>query len=364
MLRKAARPASGADRPIRPRGMIATERHLSANEEDQDAGLIEATDWLLRLEAAPHDPALVRAFEAWLEESDTHRDAFARASRAWRLAGEVPPAYAHLWQPNAPRRAAAPPFARASTRPAPARTRRWRAVAAVTALAACLLALLFHPALLLRLQADYITATGASRTLALADGSTVELGAGSALAVDLTEHRRKVRLLAGEAFFDVRPDPARPFVVDAGGIDVEVIGTAFNVRLSSSTTSVELARGAVALAYVTEDARSHARLAPGQMAVVDRRTGMVETSPIAPDDIAAWRSGRLFVQDAAIGAVVEQIQRYHGAWISLPDSALAAQKVTGLYDLHDPDRALRALVQPYGGTVREISPLVRVLSRF
>lgn len=335
---------------------------MSAHEEERDAGLIEATDWLLRLEAAPHDPALARAFEAWLEASETHRDAFASASRAWRLAGEVPPAYAHLWQPGV--RQQRTPFPAGAARVAPVRTRRWRAAAVVTAMAACVLALLFYPALLLRLQADYITPTGGSRTLTLSDGSTVELGADSALAVDMSDGRRKVRLLAGEAFFDVRPDPARPFAVDAGGVDVEVLGTAFNVRLSSSTTSVELARGAVTLAYVTGDARSHARLAPGEMAVVDRRTGTVETSPIAPDDIAAWRGGRLFVQDAAIGAVVEQIQRYHGAWISLPDGVLAAQKVTGLYDLHDPDRALRALVQPYGGTVREISPFVRVLSRY
>ena len=63
----------------------------------------------------------------------------------------------------------------------------------------------------------------------------------------------------------------------------------------------------------------------------------------------------LFVNDATIGAVVEQIQRYHAAWIAVPDITLAQQTVTGLYDLRDPDRALRALVQPHGGKVHEVS---------
>ena len=64
----------------------------------------------------------------------------------------------------------------------------------------------------------------------------------------------------------------------------------------------------------------------------------------------------MFVNDATIGAVVEQIQRYHAASIAVPDITLAQQTVTGLYDLRDPDRALRALVQPHGGKVCTRSP--------
>ena len=99
------------------------------------------------------------------------------------------------------------------------------------------------------------------------------------------------------------------------------------------------------------------------MLVVDRKSGAMTKSDIAPEDIGAWREGRLFVSDATIGAVVEQIQRYHAAWIAVPDVTLAQQTVTGLYDLRDPDRALRALVQPYGGKVHEVSRFARIVSR-
>ena len=314
-----------------------------------------AADWLIRVREAPGDAALARALAHWLDERDEHRRAYASVERSWQIMAELAPAAADPQGDD--RQEAPPPAVLAFPR------RLWRPLAIGAALAAALVAFLAAPALVLLMEADYRTGTGARQALALADGSRIELGADSAVAVDMSGARRVVRLLAGEAFFDVRPDPARPFVVDAGGVDVTVLGTRFNVRLTSTDAGVELAEGAVSLDYPGHR-QAHTRLVPGQSALVDLRTGALVTGEIAVDDIAVWREGRLFVQDATIAAVVEQLQRYHRAWITVPDGALAQQRVTGLYDLTDPDRALRALVEPHGGRMREISPYMRVLSRF
>ena len=328
---------------------------MTANDDRPGILLEEAMDWLLRLQDAPSDPVIASAFDSWLRASADHQKAWGLAVKTWRLMGQVPPAYEHIWGETDD-----------DARTPQIRARKpWRSVAVFTlAAAACVVAFLAYPAILMRLQADYVTANAATRTITLSDGSTVDLGANSALKADISESRRHVTLLAGEAFFDVTHDPSRPFVVDAGGMEVSVVGTAFNVRMSSSDMSVELARGAVSVFYDQPGSPADMRLAPGEMVEVDRASGGMVKSHIAPEDIAAWRGGRLFVNDATIGSVVEQIQRYHPAWISIPDGALAEHRVTGLYDLRDPDRALRALVQPYGGTVREISPYVRVLSRY
>ncbi len=86
---------------------------------------------------------------------------------------------------------------------------------------------------------------------------------------------------------------------------------------------------------------------------------------VAPvGEIAAWRNGLLFVNDVTIDSVVARLQRYHPAWISVPDRTLGHQRVTGLYDLRDPDRTLKALVQPYGGKVRSVSGYTRIVSRY
>lgn len=332
-----------------------------------EALLDEAADWLLRLREAAGDPCVQDDFGAWLSRSSEHRAAWHRVRESWHLVGEGTPVYEHVWRPQsmqAPSSGAGEGSRVSSGNRLRVTRRRWRWAAPVSAigLAACLL-IAAVPSLLVRLEADHLTTTAQSRLITLEDGTTVYLAADSAIKTDFSASRRQVRLLAGEAFFDVIRNPGRPFVVDASGVKVEVTGTAFDVRLSSSATQVELARGAVGVSFDALQGASPAVLAPGQMLVVDRKSGTMVRSDIAPEDIGAWREGRLFVNDATISAVVEQIQRYHAAWIAVPDVTLAQQTVTGLYDLRDPDRALRALVQPHGGKVREVSRFARIVSR-
>ncbi|HVQ70470.1 MAG TPA: FecR family protein [Bradyrhizobium sp.] len=332
-----------------------------------EALLDEAASWLLRLREATGDPRVQDDFSAWLSRSSEHRAAWHRVRESWHLLGEGKPVYEHVWRPRSLQTPSTGVGKGSRFQPgnrSRATRRRWRWVATISAagVAACLLVVTV-PSLLLRLEADYLTTTAQSRLLTLEDGTTVYLAADSAIKTDFSASRRQVRLLAGEAFFDVTRNPARPFVVDASGVKVEVTGTAFDVRLASSVTQVELARGAVGVSSNVAPRTSPAVLAPGQMLAVDRKSGAMTKSDIAPEDIGAWREGKLFVNDATIGAVVEQIQRYHVAWIAVPDVTLAQQTVTGLYDLRDPDRALRALVQPYGGKVHEVSRFARIVSR-
>jgi transmembrane sensor len=220
------------------------------------------------------------------------------------------------------------------------------------------------PSILLRLEADQITGVGETRTVTLADGSTVTLGARSAIRTEYARDRRAVALLSGEAYFDVTKDQARPFIVHAGGVDVTVHGTAFDVQLAADDTTVALQRGVVSVSYGEGPDRREATMAPGDEVAVNRRAGTMTSRRVEPGDIALWRGGSLFVNEARLADVVEQLQRYDSAWIGIADGALAEKRVTGLYDLRDPDRALRALVEPFGGKVRVVTPYVRILSRY
>ncbi|MDI6024913.1 FecR family protein [Corticibacterium sp. UT-5YL-CI-8] len=319
--------------------------------DDETPDLLEeAMDWFLRLRSVPAGSDVAEDFACWLNASKAHSQAWEKANQTWQVMGEVQPEYEHLWRPGfiAPRR----------------RGRRLLWGAGIgAALVAGLFLFLAMPSLVLRLRADHLTQTAELQTITLEDGSTIELGAASAIATSFTAFGRHVTLLAGEAFFDVRSDAARPFTVEAGGVEVSVIGTAFDVSLSETQTTVQLARGVVALSSESKPGKS-LELAPGEMATVSHADGMTVRSTIAQEDIASWRSGRLFVSDVSIGEVAEALQRYHAAWISIPDGSLAAQRVTGLYDLKNPDRALGALVEPYGGKVHRISPYLRVLAPF
>ena len=93
----------------------------------------------------------------------------------------------------------------------------------------------------------YATKTGEMRTIALADGTTVEMNTASTLAVTFTGQERHVTLDQGEALFRVAKDGARPFLVTVGGRDVRDVGTVFNILRDHARTVVTVESGKVSV---------------------------------------------------------------------------------------------------------------------
>jgi transmembrane sensor len=297
-----------------------------------------ALDWLLRIAAAPEDQRLRAARDAWLAEDAAHAEAYRRAERVWRLTGVVP-----LIE------------ARAAVRSRPARWRGRGLALAAACLAACL-ALWLAPDLDVLLRADYRTGAGETREVALADGSIVSLDADSAIAVP---DGRTVELLDGRAFFHVKPDATRPFTVGAGEAGVTVLGTAFDVLLSDRAVTVAVQTGSVSVT-ATHAGRT-AMLQPGQRAIIDRAQGTISTGAISIAGMAAWRSGRLVAEGVPVAEIIDELARHHRGMILLRDPALAARRITGVFDLHDPEAALRAVLGPYGGRILRITPYLLVV---
>ncbi|MBO0128372.1 FecR family protein [Agrobacterium sp. OT33] len=311
----------------------------------------QAMDWLILIRESPEDTAIQSAFEKWILEAPEHRREWEKTCQMWQALAEVPSFHKRKLGSIA------------TAAPASPRRIRSRIVGGIAAAGTmlCLVAL-SGPSLLIRLQADYRSETAQSRNVILEDGSTVLLAPDSAIALAFSGNRRGVILLKGEAFFDVAPDKERPFAVEGGGLTVEVLGTAFDVRIGADDTEVALARGAIKASPEVPSAPDHI-LAPGDVLTLDRASGEITEATIAISEIGSWREGRLYVVDQTISSVIEQIQRYHPALISVPDRALARQKVTGIYDLSSPDEALGALVDPYGGKVRKVSDYIRIVTR-
>lgn len=324
----------------------------------------EAAAWLLRLRNAPDDSDLKDDFETWLAQDPRHAEAWESARQVWSLAGAVGPA---IRKPTADR-ARRPADRRSEGRPHRRRQRRaaraWGYGAAMAA--SIVLAVLLAPVLLLRLEADYASGVGEMRDIALADGTRVQLDSGSAIAVDYTADRRRVDLLAGRAYFSVRQDGARPFSVTAEAVDATVTGTEFEVSLAPGDVTLAVAEGSVRVTY--EQAGMHAPdadaadLAAGDGLRVDIPGGAMERLPVDLQAIASWRRGRLLIESATIGDLIEELRRYRSGAIVITDDVLAARQVTGVFDITDPIRALRTVVEPHAGQVREITPWLVVVS--
>lgn len=327
----------------------------SSARRQEDPVWQEALDWLMRVQATPDDPGVLLQRDLWRQTSPAHARAYLRAERVWQLSGDV--------QPATPIH----PPSRLCSRQAMTHHR------VRTVLAACLALFLLLPLLSSPIWSDYRTGTAERRHLVLADSSTIDLDADSAVDVALTDTGRDITLLAGRAYFQVTPDASRPFTVTAGDTTVTVTGTAFDVHADGGPgrgagigtgtdpgtgVSVEVASGAVTVTTRTSP-RSWS-LKPGDRALSAR--GALTVSTIPPEQVGLWRADRLVVRGAPVSAVIDDLRRHTSAFILLTDRSLASRQVTGVFDTSDPMAALSAVIGPHGGRIRQIAPGVLLVS--
>lgn len=291
-------------------------------ETERQALFEEAAGWWAKLDggASGEDQA---AFRAWVARSPAHRAAFAEACALW---GELDGLRRHI-EP-VPAVSSVSPYRDARRRAS--RAVRWAAAAAV------LWAVLPAPAWLL---ADYRTAAGQSQTVRLDDGSTVTLSGASALDVDLGRGERRLRLVQGEAYFQVAPDKARPFRVGTAHGTVTALGTAFDVRVGEGFTQVAVTEHSVA---VDTAGQAAVTVGEGQQLEFDTQgPGPALTADTGA--ITAWRRGRLVFQERPLGEVVAELNRHHAGRIWISDPAIANRQVNGVFRIDDALGALAAI---------------------
>ena len=199
-----------------------------------------AAEWLVR-----HDRGLTPAqqdeFLSWLTASAAHRESFERHRSMWgdfnALAQWRPE---HGTVPN-------PDLLARYRRPSPW---RWAAPALLAAAAVALL-LVWSSANRAPHHATLAFEATTYRQETLSDGSVLDLTRGAHVVVQFTAAERRVLLVQGEAQFAVAKNPARPFVVRAGGVEVRAVGTAFNVKLAGPNLEVLVTEGTVHVSQQT-----------------------------------------------------------------------------------------------------------------
>jgi transmembrane sensor len=186
---------------------------------------------------------------------------------------------------------------------------------------------------------SYATAVGEIRRVPLADGSTAAINTDSKIAVALAETRRSVTLEKGEAWFQVAKDAKRPFVVEAGNVLVQAVGTAFSVRRREVGADVIVTEGVVEAWAKGADGQK-IRIAAGDMAFIAdnaavERGAAFENAPAA-ERALAWRSGKIDLAGTRVDEAIAEFNRYNVRQIVLRDPALAAERVDGVFRTDDP----------------------------
>lgn len=297
----------------------------TAQEIDQDAA-----NW-----AAMVDRGLSageqRELDAWLAEDSRHVGAFA-IMRATSLQTERAVALGRQFEPR--------DFARTRV---PGPSRRLLLTGGGLAAACAAVGVVAWPFL----RGDrYRTRKGEVRQLALRDGSAVTLNTDSLLDVRFTRHRRELRLLRGEALFDVAHDKTKPFVVVAGTTEAIAVGTSFTVRhLPGEAVQVLVREGVVAVRREDSLGAPAQRLVANMRAISTTTTvSAATTAPVSVTEIStpelhralAWRGGQLAFEGETLAAAAEAFTRYSDTRIIVEDPQLAREEIAGLYQATDP----------------------------
>ena len=320
----------------------------------------EATGWFVRMISDRVSESDRRAFEEWLARDPAHHRAYVEAEALWGELGQVPDP-----RPGAAR-LDGPPLER-SWRQHQGRTGRRSRFRWSVALAASSLLLaamgLWGEEIYDRWRADHATAVGETRSVALSDGSLVQLNTDTALAVRFTDDRRRIDLYRGEAFFTVESDRDRPFQVVAGGAAAVAVGTAFNIRIAADTVTVAVSSGRVEVS--SEPGRGSSAEAVTLDAGGEARYGLrgeIQTQGVDLATVTAWREGRLVFADRPLRSVVAELDRYRPGAIIFLDSAIAETRFTGALNLDDTDQALAAIESALPIEVRRVTPWLTLLS--
>ena len=278
----------------------------------------EVAAWVARMDGGNWTAQDEQDLQAWLAQDPARQGALLQAQAAWIAFDQL------AVKPQAP-----------VARPAafPRRSLLLAGAGAVAASIAAAASFYFAPP-----RGRYTTVVGEVRHVPLSDGSFVTINTASDVEFQAQSHKRVAMLKAGEAWFEVAKDAARPFVVTAGDAFVQAVGTAFSVRRHAGGADVLVTEGIVDV-WSAQQASSKVRLVVGQKASIGSN-GEVEVSlsePASADRVLAWRQGMIDLNGDPLLNAVGEFNRYNRRQLVLVDARLGMQQFDGTFRINDPE---------------------------
>jgi len=322
--------------------------------DSDDAVRQQATAWVLRLVSGQATEADAEALRHWRDQSAAHRQAFAEAKLLWETLGSAATEVANR---TVTAGAMAPPMETP-------RTLGRRAVlgGALAASVATIGYLGTRPPLQLwpslgELQADYRTATGEQRNVALADDISLVLNTRTSIGVASSAEAKVIELISGEASFSARAgERTRLDVVAADGRATANMAR-FDMRRDGATVRVTCLDGTVAIG-----ARGRSlTLSAGHQAIYDGG-GLQGVTPVDVAAVTAWQQGQLVFRHEPLARVIAEVNRYRPGRIVLLNDRLGERDVVATFRLDRIDDAVGHLAQAFNARTRYLPGGVVVLS--
>jgi len=276
----------------------------------------EGLAWLLHLHSGKESPEDWQAFETWQNWSGAHKLAAARAKTLWEQLGPT------LAPRKGPRKPGIPVV-----------------IAAAVGLAALGFAGgLFGPPA--SFFADYRSRTGEVRSVMLRDGSQVDLDTGTSF--DVSDGDRTITLHTGQVFVKVQPGAPRRFVVFAGKVRAEALGTAYAVRRDGDAATVVVSESTVRVSQDGQKAAAVEVNAGNALMLSDRDSpGQPRAADVSA--LTAWRRGELQFINRPLSEVVAELDRYRRGKIVIIGRGIGELPISVNVEIADVDAFLASL---------------------
>jgi ferric-dicitrate binding protein FerR (iron transport regulator) len=188
---------------------------------------------------------------------------------------------------------------------------------------------------------------GQKSTIKLPDGSTVWLNAGSVISYPkiFDSNERRI-ILTGEAFFDVQKDVQRPFIVEAGNLNISVLGTQFNVKAfpGENVSNVSLVSGKVKVDRIRDENQYESLfLEPGEEIAYSEENGQVERQKFDVEYVTGWKDGLLILKNDSFDSFIRKLKQWYGVEVEVKGIPNRNFIVTGRFQNENMENVLRTL---------------------
>jgi transmembrane sensor len=310
---------------------MSETRPLQEEPVPSDNVRAQAAAWVAQLHDEQRSPDVDARFRAWLCESEGHRRAFNRMTRVWELTGKI--------------RMRAGSDISATRTGRRSRFAPWAATMAATLILAVTAAAYFWR------DNTVVTGVGQRQVRLLQDGTRVVLNTDTRIELNYDEHARRVRLVRGEARFDVSKRPTWPFLVMVGGQEIRALGTSFIVRNDAEDLSVTLVEGRISVAPIARNDETSSQnaqiLTPGQRLTLSQHHAPAVDRPEL-NRVMAWERGRVEFEETPLQDAANEMNRYTTTHIIVADAEVAQLRIGGVFRAGDSDEFVGTVTAAFG----------------
>lgn len=181
---------------------------------------------------------------------------------------------------------------------------------------------------------------GTKSRITLPDGTSVELNAGSELTYPAYFNGKSRNIsLRGEAYFEVTKDKSHPFIVEAGDLTIEVLGTHFNIISYEEDENIitTLLEGAIRVSKTQTDDKNEepVLLKPNQQLVFNKTNHSLKMKEVNSELYVLWKEGEYYFEGETFANIVKKLERGFGIKITIESADLEKLVFSGVFPKSD-----------------------------